>query len=267
MDIEIAVEGGTVAARRRPGTGVPVVMVHGSGGGLNSWNPVIGYLPDDIDTWAYARRGYAPSSASTQPKTFQDEVEDLAAVITAAGGHAHVLGGSLGAAVSLHHALAHPDTVASLALFEPPLFAAGAALLPVLDAYRTLVDNGRLTEASYLFSSAVARMPEELLGPRPAPEAPVPDAPTAVAGAVAILHDLEAMAADGDDMSRWAALNRPVLLMQGAETWSPMPETIDALAAVLPHAARVSFAGQSHFATFTAPELVARALLDLIEST
>lgn len=48
--------------------------------------------------------------------------------------------------------------------------------------------------------------------------------------------------------------------MQGADTWEPMPTTMNALAAALPAARRVIWPGQSHFATVTAPDLVADAL-------
>ena len=73
-------------------------------------------------------------------------------------------------------------------------------------------------------------------------------------------HDLEALAADTDDMHRWSAVDLPVLLMQGADTWDPMPATMDRLAAVLPAVARVRWTGQSHFATSTDPALVAGTL-------
>jgi pimeloyl-ACP methyl ester carboxylesterase len=78
--------------------------------------------------------------------------------------------------------------------------------------------------------------------------------------AVGYLHDLEAMTADSADVGRWSGIDRPVLLLQGGETWTPMPATMDALAAALPSAARTVLPGQSHFATHTAPDLFAEAL-------
>jgi pimeloyl-ACP methyl ester carboxylesterase len=79
-------------------------------------------------------------------------------------------------------------------------------------------------------------------------------------GAIGCLHDLEAMVADDPDAARWAGIDVPTLLMQGSDTWSPMPETMDALAAVLPHATRVTLDGQNHFVTHTAPEVWAAPL-------
>ena len=79
--------------------------------------------------------------------------------------------------------------------------------------------------------------------------------------AIGWLHDLEALADDGTDAARWSSITVPALLMQGADTWEPMPTTMNALAAALPAARRVIWPGQSHFATMTAPDLVAGELL------
>jgi hypothetical protein len=48
--------------------------------------------------------------------------------------------------------------------------------------------------------------------------------------------------------------------MQGALTWEPMPTTMAALPSVLPRVERACWDGQSHFATSTAPGLVAHTL-------
>ncbi len=65
------------------------------------------------------------------------------------------------------------------------------------------------------------------------------------------------MAADDGDVGRWSAVSLPTLVGQGADTWAPMPATMDRLAAALPRAERVVLAGQARFATSTAPGLVA----------
>ncbi|WP_088990600.1 alpha/beta fold hydrolase [Micromonospora chokoriensis] len=52
----------------------------------------------------------------------------------------------------------------------------------------------------------------------------------------------------------------PTLLLAGADTWEPMPTTVNASAAAMPTARHVVRPGQSHFATMTAPHLFADAL-------
>jgi pimeloyl-ACP methyl ester carboxylesterase len=75
------------------------------------------------------------------------------------------------------------------------------------------------------------------------------------------------MAADAADLDRWARIEVPLLLLQGSDTWDPMPATMDALAAVLPTASRTVLPGQSHFASHTAPELFAGAVRTFLRTT
>ncbi len=242
---------GTKVAVRRIGSGPPVVMLHGSGGGLHSWEEVGARLAGEYAVWLVARRGYAPSDVPGGPKSFDDDVADVRAVLAAAGEGAHLVGSSYGATVALHAAAALP--LRSVSLYEPPLFAAGPRLQPTLSQYRERLAEGDAAGATLLFLEQVAQVPPALL-------AALGGAETDPDEAVGSLHDLEALAADTEDLDRWSAIALPVLLMQGAATWDPMPATIDRLARALPNAGRVIWPGQMHFATSTAPDLVADTL-------
>ncbi|MCY1138366.1 alpha/beta hydrolase [Actinoplanes sp. Pm04-4] len=323
-------EDGTRLAVNRTGEGPPVVLIHGSAGGLDSFDPILPLLRDRFELLTYARRGYAPSDGCTRAKTFADDVADLRAVVAAAGGAAHVVGTSYGATVALHAALAlagqppaateegtatsasgsgrtvsRPPAagkidsgmtvsggtssaaasrggansavaassatggdggvgggkvaggvvIRSLVVFEPPIFSAGAGLADALGRYRGLLEAGDLLGAARLLAAEVARVPAAIL---PAIAAP-PESE-----AVGCLHDLEAMTADTTDVERWSAITVPTLLLQGSDTWPPMPDTMEALAAALPSAARTVLPGQSHFASHTAPGLFAGALTDFL---
>ncbi|MFG1607242.1 alpha/beta fold hydrolase [Actinoplanes sp. NPDC049265] len=246
MELTITSADGTRLAVRRQGRGPAVVLVHGSAGGLDSFDPIAPYLEEQFELWVYARRGYAPSDTCRRPKIFDDDVADLRAAIAATGREAHVVGASYGAMVALHGAA----EARSVALFEPPLFAAGDGT--ALKPYRRLVHEGRIGAANRLFAEQVARVPAAMLG-----DGEIEGDPRE---AIGCLHDLEAMAADDPAVSRWAAVSVPTLIMQGGDTWAPMPATMDALAAAIPKATRVVLPGQSHFATHTAPELFAAEL-------
>ncbi|WP_454788270.1 alpha/beta fold hydrolase [Mycolicibacterium lutetiense] len=251
---------GTDLAWETTGTGAPVVFVHGSSGGLDSWAH-IGRRLTGHQVVRYARRNHPPSAVGVSPNSFAVEAADLEQVLRsvtdASGTGAHVVGGSYGATVALHAAVADTDRIASLALFEPPLLLSGAHLLPVLDLYRRLCAEARYAEAVELFAREVACVPSELV------EAASFEVESEEIGRITTLSagaDLEAMAHDGRDVDRWAAITVPVLLMQGGSSWPPLPEGMDRLAAVLPHAERVVWSDQSHFATAMVPERVAEAL-------
>jgi pimeloyl-ACP methyl ester carboxylesterase len=243
---------------RRTGSGAPVVLVHGSAGGLDSWDPVVPLLAGDFELWAYARRGYPPSGACRTAKTFADDVVDLETVLAATSGRAHLVGASYGGTVALHAARSGLSGIRSVAVFEPPLFAAGLELAEVLDRYRTLLAAGDLAAAARLFAGEVARVPGVVLDALG--QAPRQPNAQAAAQAVGCLHDLEAMVADELDLDRWARIDVPVLLMHGSDTWAPMPATMNALAGALPGADRAVLTGQAHFATHTAPALFAQTL-------
>ena len=108
----------------------------------------------------------------------------------------------------------------------------------------------------------VSRIPESILALFA--DVPAPEPEEAARDSQGWLHDLEAMAADSGDVDRWSAVAVPTLLMQGAESWSPLPETMQQLAEAMPQVERAVWDGQMHFATMTAPDLVAGTLRELL---
>jgi pimeloyl-ACP methyl ester carboxylesterase len=184
------------------------------------------------------------------------------ALIEATGRPVHLVGGSYGATLALHTAVAEPDRLRSLSIFEPPLFAAGPSMGPLRDRYKAAF--GR-QDAGEMFAvlNEVSRVPASIVAAFAARAGDQrPDPAEAQRSAIGWRHDLEALAADSTDAARWSSIAVPTLLMQGADTWEPMPTTMNALAEALPAARRVIWPGQSHFATMTAPDLVAATLRD-----
>jgi pimeloyl-ACP methyl ester carboxylesterase len=260
-DREIRSADGTRLMVRRAGVGDPVVLLHGSGGGLHSWAAVAERLAGSYELWMPARRGYGPSEIPPDRKSFKDEVADVVAVIEAAGQPVHLVGASYGATLALHTAAAEPGRLRSLAVFEPPLFAAGPAIEPLLGRYRAAFERDSAGEM-FTVLNEVTRVPPAIVAALAAAAGDRRSDPAeARRSAIGWLHDLEALAEDSTDTSRWSAIAVPALLMQGADTWEPMPATMNALAAAVPEARRASWPGQSHFATMTAPDLVAGELL------
>jgi pimeloyl-ACP methyl ester carboxylesterase len=259
-DQEIRSTDGTRLLVRRAGAGDPVVLLHGSGGGLHSWASVAERLARSYELWIPARRGYGPSDVPPDRKSFKDEVADVIAVIEAAGQPVHLVGGSYGATLALHTAVAEPRRLRSLAVFEPPLFAAGQSIEPLLDRYQAAFER---EDAGEMFAvlNEVTRVPPSIVAAfAAAAGGQRPDPAEARRSAIGWLHDLEALTGDSPDTARWSSITVPTLLMQGADTWEPMPTTMNALAGALLPARRVIWPGQSHFATMTAPDLMADAL-------
>lgn len=258
MSTTLAGPDGTELVAEVTGSGPPVVFVHGSNGDLNSWADIAGRL-SGYQLIRYARRNHPPSGVGPAPNSFGAEAGDLQAVLESVG-RAHVVGASYGATVALHAALADSSRIASLALFEPPVLMAGPHLTAVIDSYQRLFTTVRYADALELFLREAAQIPADVLADGP----PIPDDPVA---AMSALADLEAMAGDDARVDRWAAIDVPVLLMQGGQSWAPLPDGMEALGAALPAARRVVWAEHSHFAMMTAPELMAAAVQEFLDGS
>ncbi|BBY83462.1 alpha/beta hydrolase [Mycolicibacterium pulveris] len=264
MTTELTAPDGTRLVVEVTGAGPSAVFVHGTGGSLDTWADVGSRLPGHRVAY-YARRNHAPSDAGLSPNSFATEAADLQAVLGLLadrdGQRVHVIGGSYGATVALHAAADNSERIASLALFEPPLLQAGKHLMPVLDQFRRLCAAEQFDSALELFAHEAARIPPAVLAEA---QQSAEYSGTSRAATVAVQADLESMATDTDDTMRWASINVPVLLMQGGQSWSPLPDAMDRLAAALPHAQRVCWPDQSHFAIATAPARVAEAIQNFI---
>src|SRR6266478_5082426 len=90
--------------------GAPVVLVHGSWGDHHNWDPVVPGLARTFRVLTYDRRGHSQSERVTSQGSVDDDVADLAALITTSHlAPAHVVGNSFGAIISLKLALVRPD--------------------------------------------------------------------------------------------------------------------------------------------------------------
>ncbi|BCJ34608.1 hypothetical protein Athai_21110 [Actinocatenispora thailandica] len=263
QDFQLTAADGVRLAGRYAGAGDPVLFLHGSGGGLHSWAAIADRLSDRYQVWLVARRGYGPSGQPAVGKRFGDEVSDvhrIAGHIAAQTGTAvHLVGASYGAYLALHAARAEPGGLRSLAIFEPPLFAAGPRIVPLARRYAAAFERGDSAAAAAVLNE-VTLVPEQIVRAFAASSTAEPDPVEAQRSGLGWRHDLDALAADETDMARWSAVTLPALLMAGADTWPPMPETVRDLAGVLPEVRTVVWPGQMHFATATAPDLVADTL-------
>lgn len=138
------------------GTGVPVLAIHGSGGGYDQGMGFAGPLAElGIRVIAMSRFGYLrtpmPADASAAA-----QAEAHVCLLDALGiRQAAVMGGSAGAPSALQMAVRHPDRVSALVLlvpltYKPPTVASSAPPMPawVEDAMMRLIGSDFLFWAS-----------------------------------------------------------------------------------------------------------------------
>jgi pimeloyl-ACP methyl ester carboxylesterase len=153
---------GTRIACDKTGRGPALVLVDGAfcfrkNGTTPMLLPV---LCQNFAIYAYDRRGRG-DSGNTEPYAVEREVEDLKAVIDAAGGSALVFGISSGAALALQ-AAARGLHISKLALFEPPYVAEDKNSPPPADAIdqlKHMVDAGDRGKAVKYYLTKVMGMP------------------------------------------------------------------------------------------------------------
>ncbi len=112
------IDGLAVTERRAVSEDAPlVVLVHGTLDRGRSMRRVVERLPD-LHVITYDRRGYADSLGAAPPTALIDHARDLVAVLE--GRRATVVGHSYGSHVVVLAAIARPDLVAAVGLWEPP---------------------------------------------------------------------------------------------------------------------------------------------------
>ena len=115
---------GTTIAYDRSGTGPALILVGGmfEQRAMDSETARLAAFPllkQHFSVFHYDRRGRGDST-DTQPYTVEREIEDIEALIDAAGGEAFVFGISSGAALAFEAALALGGKVKKLAMYEAP---------------------------------------------------------------------------------------------------------------------------------------------------
>jgi pimeloyl-ACP methyl ester carboxylesterase len=205
--------------------------------------PLAALLAEQFTVFNYDRRGRG-DSGDTLPYAVQREIEDLEAVIAAAGGSAAVYGTSSGAALALE-AAASGLPITQLALWEPPYFVSDTYPRPPADTARTyteLVAAGRRGDAVEYFMAQVVGLPPEFVAfARTQPWWPAQEAL-----AHTLAYDATIMGDYSLPVARVASVTTPTLVLTGGASFPSMPEAAQAIVDLIPGARTQVLAGQEH---------------------
>lgn len=240
---------GTTIAYEQTGDGQPLILVDGAwchrGFGPNVKLPAL--LAARFSVIHYDRRGRG-ESGDTPPYAVQREVEDLQAVIGAAGGSACVYGISSGGALTLE-AAKHLSGIERIALYELP-FVVDDTRPPMPDDLTAhlneLVARDRRGEVVKYFMRSVVDLPTVVLAlMRVSP---------AWAKLKSVAHtapyDAEILGDTGQGQplprERWSSIEVPTLVAAGAKSPRWLRNAMEALADVLPNASHRLLDRQTH---------------------
>jgi pimeloyl-ACP methyl ester carboxylesterase len=219
-----------------------VILIAGAFNTRSTTAPLAEQLARRFTVLNADRRGRGDSGDSG-PYAIEREIEDVAALIDAAGGSAGLFGYSSGATLCLRAAASLP--VAGLALYEPPFVVDDAHPRPPADLVRRLtqlIEEGRRGDAVELYQRDAVGMPEELVVQlRQAPFRP---------GLEAIAHTLVYDATIIGDLALptelLPAVSAPALVIAGGESWPFMRAAAAALADALPDGRSCTLEGETH---------------------
>ena len=243
---------GTKIAFDKTGSGPAVLLVNGAMQ-YRATDPSMAKLAEllskDFTVYNYDRRGRGEST-DTAPFSKEREIEDLAALVEAAGGSAMVFGISSGGALVLDAAQSGLG-ISKMALYEVP-FIVNDSRPPVPADYvehlHQLVKDGKRDEAVKYFLVKAVGIPAEYLGGM--------DQDPLWPGMLGIAHTIAYDGAFVADKMQGKALPAkylsgvtvPALVISGTNTMPPgwMISAADAIAAALPTAERRTLEGQDH---------------------
>lgn len=232
-----------------------VLLIHSGGFTSRQWRRLAAELAATHAVLAPDLIGYGdgPRWPDGAPFHFRDDVAALIARLDAGSDPAHVVGHSYGGLLALQLALARPDLVRSLALYEPVAFgvldpaedADAIASLGAVGAPYAIGPGGAADDAW------LAAFVEWWNGP--GAWAALGDDTRAAFRAVGwkLSQEVASLVADRTDRATYATIAAPTLLLGGER--SPMTEqrVLARLAAALPHAAHHVLRGAGHMGPIT----------------
>ena len=249
------------------GQGAPIVLVHGSWGDHHNWDTVVPGLARTFRTLTYDRRGHSQSERLATQGSIEEDVADLALLITAQQmAPAHIVGNSFGASIVLKLAAARRDLFASLTVHEPPLVGllGNDTGLPAvqqrIEAVITTLQSGTTELGARQFVETVA------LGPGTWDKLPPEMRQTFVFNAPTWLDEMNEQAAFWLDLGRLAAFDRPALISRGDQSPPFFGAILDKIGQPLPHARRHTFQGAGHVPHLTHPDDFVRSVGGFIGS-
>jgi pimeloyl-ACP methyl ester carboxylesterase len=240
------------------GRGDPLVLVHGSWVGQDTWDFVRPGLAESHRVVSYDRRGHSESERPAEQGPRSGQEDDLAALIEALDcAPAHVAANSFGGSIALGLAARRPELFRTLIVHEPPLIATIAddpELKPLMDdfaAKRQRVDE-RL-EAGDFPGGARLFVEEIAIGPGMWELVPEEVRETMIANAPAYRADQRDSQWASIDTAGLAGFSAPTLLTHGEQS-PPWFEKIAAkLAASMPSAQWRELAEAGHLPHLTNP--------------
>ncbi|MEX2476353.1 alpha/beta fold hydrolase [Marinobacter sp.] len=106
---------------KEPADGETVVLIHGFGANKDNWTRLAGELTGEFNVYAIDLPGHGDSSKGLDlGYRFEDQVRHVHRILEALDiGKTHMMGNSMGGAITALYAATYPDQIRSAVLFDP----------------------------------------------------------------------------------------------------------------------------------------------------
>lgn len=235
---------GTTLAYDVYGSGPALLLITGATC-FRSFEPVLydaTTFAEQFTVYHYDRRGRG-DSGNTLPYDPQREVEDIEAMIDAAGGSAFLYGHSSGAILALEAAIQLGEKVKKLVLYDASYVhnqTEQQEFRTLSQGLYTLLDNGNYDEAIRLFLQDIGIPQEVLIDMQQSPQWPIM---TALAPTLA--YDTQ-LALNLPPLERASHLTTPTQIIIGENNPESIHEVARQLSGVIANATFIKLADQDH---------------------
>jgi pimeloyl-ACP methyl ester carboxylesterase len=236
------------------GAGTPVIFVHGSCGGAGQWRALASRLQDSYRTICLDLFGAGRSEPwpLERPWTVDDDSRAIRAVLERIDGPIHLVAHSGGGPFSYPALQAARGRFLSATWFEPVFF----HLLrqdgdPAFDEPREMAARYRAAVDAERDEDAIEGFVDKWVGRGTWRALPDPVQQTMRAGAGRLCHEWSTLDLDAPTRGDLAALDIPVLLVEGSRTIDAMHRVCGIVAGALPHCRFETIEGAGHLSPFT----------------
>ena len=235
---------GTTLAYDVYGSGPALIYITGATC-FRSFKPILKdakTFAQEFTVYNYDRRGRG-DSGDTRPYAMEREVEDVEAMIDAAGGNANLYGHSSGAVLALEAALRMPGKVDKVAVYDASYVhdeAEKASYGQLRQEVQRLLKAGRNGDALKTFLKGIG-MPGMFVGLLPL----FPGWSTMVALAPTLVYDI-ALTEDLPPVDRAARVTVPTQIIVGEKSPASVHDVATQLTGAVPNAEFVQLPRQNH---------------------
>lgn len=256
---------------REGGAGRRVVCIHSNASTSSQWRGLIDLLSANYHVVApdsYGS-GKSPDWHSDRFISLSDEVALIEPLLIDGNGPVVLAGHSYGAAVALIAALAHPERVRALALYEPTLFSLVDAESPPpndADGIRNTVRQGSIALDNGDLDAAAEGFIDYWMGTGSWAGMPESRRPPIAASVKNMRRWAHALMTEPTPLAKFRRLDMPVLYMVGGRSPASARGVARVLLPALPKARLLTFDKLGHMGPITHPDVVNAAIEQFLEN-